>query len=443
MCLTIPAKVISIQESQPDSPIKIVMVKDSRGEKEINAMMIPDLKVGDWILYASNIAVHKVSEDDAREILELLEPKSHIDLSLLDKEFLDILRACHTRGLERDEIIRLLETEDQTELEALFSEANTIRQANLKDFFCIHGIVEFSSYCVRNCHYCGLRRDSGDAGRYRMSASDIVSTVEDAVNRRGYKLVVLQSGDDFYYMDDMLVDIIRMIKERCKVFIFMSVGERGLESYKKMKAAGASGVLFRFETSNREIYNSIHPGQSYDERIAYLKGMKEMGYYVASGFLIGLPGQTLKGIADDIITMKSLGVNMVTVGPFIPSANTPLSERPAGDAMTTLKVIAIARLLMPKAKIPVTTALETIESEEGRRLGLSSGANSLMFNLTPERYRDFYRIYPNKYHGKEEMWEKYGLFKEALSYKMLEKKMFEVFEEGGNYSVSRTKLQGI
>lgn len=429
MCLTIPAKVISIQEFQPDSPIKSVIVKDSRGEKEINALMMPDLKVGDWVLCASNIAVHKISEVDAREILDLLEPRSHIDLSLLDKEFLNILKACHTRSLGRDEIIRLLETEDQTEIEALFSEANTIRQATLRDFFCIHGIVEFSSHCTRNCHYCGLRRDSGDVGRYRMSPDDIVGTVEDAVNQRGYKLVVLQSGDDFYYTDGMLVDIIRRIKERCKVFIFMSVGERGLGSYKMMKDAGASGVLFRFETSNREIYNSIHPGQFYDERIAYLKGMKEMGYYIASGFLIGLPGQTVEGIADDIITMKSLGTNMVTVGPFIPSDNTPLSAWPAGDAMMTLKVIAIARLLMPKAKIPVTTALEIIESEEGRRLGLSSGANSLMFNLTPERYRDAYRIYPNKYHGREEMWEKYGLFKEALSYKMLEKKMFEAFEE--------------
>lgn len=155
-----------------------------------------------------------------------------------------------------------------------------------------------------------------------------------------------------------------------------------------------------------------------------------MGYYIASGFLIGLPGQTVEAIADDIITTKSLGTNMVTVGPFIPSNNTPLSEWPAGDAEMTLKVTAITRLLMPKAKIPVTTALETLESEEGRRLGLSSGANSLMFNLTPEKYRDAYRIYPDKYHGREELWEKYGLFKEALSYKMLEKKMFEVFEEG-------------
>jgi len=187
-------------------------------------------------------------------------------------------------------------------------------------------------------------------------------------------------------------------------------------------------VLFRFESSNKEIYDSIHPGQSLDSRMDLLKAMKEMGYYIASGFLIGLPGQSAADIADDILTMKELGVRMVTVGPFIPGDSTPLSGHPAGDATMTLKVTAISRLLMPKAKIPVTTALETIESEEGRRLGLSSGANSLMFNLTPEKYRADYRIYPNKYHGKEEVWEKYGLYREELSYKMLEKKMFEAFE---------------
>lgn len=153
-----------------------------------------------------------------------------------------------------------------------------------------------------------------------------------------------------------------------------------------------------------------------------------MGYYVASGFLIGLPGQMVEDIADDILFMKFLGVNMVTVGPFVPCEETPLATHPHGCAEMTLKVTAISRLLMPKAKIPVTTALETIESEEGRRLGLSSGANSLMFNLTPESYRDDYRIYPNKYHGNEAMWEKYSLSRESLSYKMLEKKMLEAFE---------------
>lgn len=428
MCLTIPAKILAIENAMPDFPVANITIEDSWGRKRIKSLWLPDLKVGDWVLYAYDTAIRKVSEEDAREILELLEPKRHIDVSSLDREFLDILKSHSTRELSKDDVIRLLKTEDPVEMETLFAEANTVRQAHLKDFFCIHGIVEFSNYCVRDCFYCGLRRSSADVKRYRMSSDEIVSAVEDAVKRRGYKLIVLQSGDDFHYTDDMLVDIIARIKKSCRVFIFVSVGERDLECYKRMKSAGASGVLFRFETSNKGIYNSIHPGQSYDRRIELLKEMKAFGYYTASGFLIGLPGQSVSDLADDIFAMKAMGINMASIGPFIPCDSTPLAMHPSGSATMTLKVIAILRLLMPKAKIPVTTALETIESEEGRRLGLCSGANSLMFNLTPEQYRGDYRIYPNKYHGREEVWEKYGLFKEELSYRMLEKKMFEAFE---------------
>lgn len=428
MCLTIPAKVISIDSPVPGLPVANLTVEDYKGERVLKSLWLPELKVGDWVLYAYDTAIRKVSEEDAKEILELLEPKRHIDVNVLDPGFIDVLKSHSTGGLSRDGILRLLNSEDPLEKETLFAEANTVRQAALKDFFCIHGIVEFSNHCVRGCRYCGLRREAGGVNRYRMTPDEIVSTVEDAVKGRGYKLVVLQSGDDFHYTDDMLFDIVRRIKKRCKVFIFMSVGERSLECYRKMKAAGASGVLFRFETSRKELYNALHPGQSYEKRIELIRGMKELGYYVASGFLVGLPGQTVEDLADDILMMKRLKVNMATIGPFIPCVSTPLAALRAGSAEMTLKVISILRLMMPKAKIPVTTALETIETEEGRRLGLSSGANSLMFNLTPEKYRAEYRIYPNKYHGSVEVWEKYGLFNEALSYRMLEKKMFEAFE---------------
>ena len=427
MCLTIPAKVLFVEDSPDNLPARRITIRDSKGERSIIALLT-DVHAGDWILYASDTAVEKISEDDAREILDLLEPKSYVDISKLDAAFLEILKACHTRELKREEIIRLLSTSEDAEMTAMFSEANTIRQARLRDFFCIHGIVEFSNYCVRNCLYCGLRRDSKNVRRYRMTPDEIVNSVYDAVNHRGYKLIVLQSGDDLSYTNEILSGIIRKIKEKCKVFIFMSVGERTSEGYRKMKDAGANGVLFRFETSNKALYHSLHPGQSFDDRIALLMKMKKMGYFIATGFLIGLPGQTVEDIADDIITIKSIGANMVTAGPFIPTDTTPMAVHPAGSAAMTLKVTAVSRLLMPKAKIPVTTALETIESEEGRRLGLSSGANSLMFNLTPEKYRGDYRIYPNKYHGKEEIWEKYGLYKETLSYKMLEKKMAEAFK---------------
>lgn len=429
MCLTIPVKVLSIDASPSGSLSADILVEGIGGKRRISALALPELKVGDWALCAYDTAVRIIDAEDAAEIIALLEPRGKVDVSALDSGFLNVLKSHSVgdKGLTRDGIIRLLETEEPLELETLFAEANTVRQTHLKDFFCIHGIVEFSNHCVRGCFYCGLRKDSADVRRYRMTPDEIVGVVEDAVKRRGYKLIVLQSGDDFYYTDAMLVDIIRRIKKTCRVFIFVSVGERALDCYERMKEAGASGALFRFETSNRAIYDSIHPGQSYDRRFEILEGMKALGYYIATGFLTGLPAQSSADIADDIIKTAGLGVSMVSIGPFIPCVSTPLAGYPGGSASMTLKAIAVSRLLMPKAKIPVTTALETIETEQGRRLGLSSGANSLMFNLTPERYRGDYRIYPDKYHGREEVWERYGLFKEALSYRMLEKKMFSGF----------------
>lgn len=428
MCLTVPAKVIAVGKPVNGAAASEITVEDSRGVRALKNLLLPDLKPGDWVLSAYDAAVRKISSDDALEIIRLLEPRSHIDISLLDPAFLEILKKSSTMELSRDEIIRLIETEDPLETETLFAEANTVRQAHLKDFFCIHGIIELSNHCVRDCFYCGLRR-SGAIRRYRMMPYEITEVAVDAVKRRGYKLLVLQSGDDFGYTDEDLENIVRRIKKSCRVFIFMSVGERSLECYARMKRAGASGSLFRFETSSPSIYRSIHPGQSYERRMELLEGMKGLGYYIASGFLIGLPGQTIGDIADDILAMKRLKVNMASVGPFIPSTATPLAALPAGSPMMTLRVIAVLRLLMPTSKIPVTTALETIEREEGRRLALSSGANSLMFNLTPERYRADYRIYPDKYNGNIEVWEKYGLFNEELSYRMLEKKMFSAFEE--------------
>lgn len=403
-------------------------VEGARGVRELKAPGLPGLKAGDWVLYTYNTAIRVITEDDAREIVDLLEPRMDIDVSRLDEAFLETLKAASTTGLSRDGVIRLLRTQDPVELATLFAEANTVRQSRLKDFFCIHGIIEFSNHCVRDCQYCGLRKGSKDVPRYRMTPAEIAGAVRDAVNKRGYKLIVLQSGDDFHYTGDMLAGIVRTIKKDCRVFIFMSVGERSLECYAGMKAAGASGVLLRFETSDKGIYGSIHPGQSYEQRMELIKGIKGLGYYLATGFLTGLPGQSVENIADDILTAKALGANMLSAGPFIPCESTPLSMHPGGGAMMALKVIAVSRLLMPMAKIPVTTALETIDNEEGRRLGLASGANSLMFNLTPEKYRADYRIYPNKYHGKTELWEKYGLFKEELSYRMLEEKMFKAFE---------------
>ena len=417
MCLTIPAQVIKMEGKQ-------AIVKDSGGKKKrINVFLLSGLKKGDWLLYTTDLAIKKISKKDAKDIIELLEaPQAVIPPSRLSKKFKDIIKASKMRDLTKDEIICLLGS-DGDEKETLLSEANLVRKAFLKDFICIHGIMEFSNYCKNDCFYCGLRNENRAIPRYRMSVDEIVEAAKEAVNERGYKLLVLQSGEDYFYTEDMLCEIIRQIKKQCRVFIFMSIGERGYDCYKKMKEAGASGVLFRFETSNPELFQKIHPrGKKLESRFEHLQFMKDMGYFIASGSLIGIQGQTLDDLAQDILTMQKYA-NMISMGPFVPCGGTPLAGAESGNPEMNYKMIAVLRLLMKTARIPVVTALETIGGEEARKRGLQSGANSLMFNLTPAKYRPLYKIYPDRFYKADEVWEKYGLFKREESYKMLEERM--------------------
>lgn len=420
MCLTIPAQVIKLEGSQ-------AIIKDSNTTKKVGVFLVSDLKVGDWILYINDLVVKKISKRDAREIKELLEGAQNINISKLSYTFKNIIEASRIRDLNRDEIIYLLNTTGP-EQEALFSEANIIRKTYLKDFICIHGIIEFSNFCQNDCLYCGLRKQNSKLKRYRMSIEEIVKTASSAINKKGYKLLVLQSGEDYFYTDEMLCEIIKKIKEQCRVFIFMSVGERGKECYKKMKEAGASGVLLRFETSNPNIFKKIHPrGKDFENSFDHLKFFKELNYFVATGSLVGLPGQTIEDLADDILVTKKYA-HMITLGPYVQAKNTPLENSKlliskSQKIKLNLKMIAILRLLMHDVRIPVTTALETLAGEEGRKSALQAGANSLMFNLTPAKYRPLYKIYDNKFFQKENIWEKYGLFKYEESYKMLEERM--------------------
>lgn len=415
MCLTIPAQVIKLENNH-------AVIRSSNGIKEVRGLLIPNLKVGDWILYINNLALEKISKNDAQEIIDLLENSQNVDIAKLSDQFKNIIEASRFRDLTRDEIIYLLNTQG-LEKEALFSEANIIRKTYLKDFICIHGIIEFSNFCKNDCLYCGLRKENRALSRFRMSIDEIVGTAEKAVHKKGYKLLILQSGEDYFYTTEILCEIIKKIKKKCRVFIFISIGERDYECYKKMKEAGASGVLFRFETSNPELFKKLHPqGKNFKKRFEHLKFMRELGYFIATGSLIGLPGQTIKDLADDILTMKKWA-HMISMGPFLPCDNTPLGSSPCGDVEMNFKMSAILRLLMKKARIPVVTALETLAGEEGRKRALQAGANSLMFNLTPAEYRPLYKIYPDKFYQEESIWEKYGLFKYEESYKMLEERM--------------------
>lgn len=416
MCLTIPAQIIKIEKEN-------AVIKEDGKLKKVKISLIPNLKVGDWILYINNLALEKISKEEAIEILKFLEaPYEKIDVSKLKDKFKEIIQASKSKDLTKKEIIYLLKTKG-LEQKALFSEANFVRRTYIKDFICIHGIIEFSNYCKNDCLYCGLRKENKSLKRYRMSVDEIVKVAYKAVNEDGYKLLVLQSGEDYFYTDDMLEEIIKKIKEKCRVFIFLSIGERTYECYEKLKKAGVSGVLFRFETSNPESFKKLHKqGKNLENRFEHLKFMKELGYFIATGSIIGLPNQTVDDLAEDILTTKKYG-HMVSTGPFIPCDDTPLADYSQGDIEMNFKIIAISRLLMKDARIPVVTALETLAGEEGRKKALQSGANSLMFNLTPEKYRSFYKIYPDKFFQKETIWQKYGLFKYEESYKMLEERM--------------------
>jgi biotin synthase len=416
MCLTIPAKVVEINDSKA--------VIDSGGNlKSIDIRSLDDLSVNDWVLYMSDIAVKRVSKKDAEEILSILDHVNKTDPDELDNKFVNIIKASKSRPLKKDEIIYLLKTGGK-EKDALFSEAEMLRRTYIKDFFCIHGLLEFSNYCVNGCKYCGLRKQNSNVKRYRMKTEEIVETVRHAVTEKGYKLIVLQSGEDPYFTKEKLVNLVKQIKKACRVFIFMSIGERDLETYKALREAGTEGVLFRFETSNPELFKKIHSnGKDYENRFSHLKFMRELKFFIASGSLIGIPGQTTEDLADDIITMRDNKFDMISMGPFVPSKNTPFAKNNPGDTDLVLKMISILRLELKDTRIPVVTAHETLDPKEGRKKAIQAGANALMFNLTPEKYSPHYEIYKRKEALDNEMWEKYGLYNTEESYKMLEDKL--------------------
>jgi biotin synthase len=424
MCLTIPGKILSIADGA-------ATIQSSREKVQIDLGLVFGAKVGDWLLYATNRAVKLISESDAKEIISLLEDNySTIDVSRLPLEFKKIIYKVRSRNtdLTKNEIEYLFSLKGKNNLETLYAEANTLRKDRIDDFVCIHGIIEFSNYCRNNCLYCGLRKDNKNIQHYRINQKEIIKIAKEAVGGEGYKLLVLQSGEDMTYSDKDLIEIVRNIKKQVKVFIFLSVGNRSRGFYKDAFLAGATGTLFRFETSNKKMYEKMHPGETFDDRISLLKYQMELGYYVASGSLVGLPKQTISDIADDLLLTKKLGIPMISSGPFLPAKGTPLTNYNNKTSNSEriesfLKYIAIARFLMPEIKIPVTTALETLDPKNGRHRGLLAGANALMFNLTPEKYAGKYSIYDDKYREREKVWQKYGLFKGEESYEMLEERL--------------------
>jgi biotin synthase len=297
--------------------------------------------------------------------------------------------------LSREDLISLLSIEDPVQLQRLFAIADSIRQEYVGDEIHLRGLVEFSNYCRKNCFYCGLRQSNRLLSRYRMELDEILDTVELA-QALGYKTVVLQSGEDTFYSLDQLIGLVRQIKKRNKLAVTLSIGELPRHYYEQLFAAGADRYLLRFETSNPDLYARLHPDSRFGHRMLILRWLKEIGYEVGSGSMIGLPGQSIEDIANDILAFKTLDIDMIGVGPYISHPDTPLGGEPDGNLAMTLKVIALTRIVTKDTNIPATTALATLKPDDGREMALESGANILMPNTTPVKYRPMYALYPDK-----------------------------------------------
>ncbi len=296
-----------------------------------------------------------------------------------------------THRLSREQMVALLSGEQDA---WLFERADRMRAEVFGDAVHLRGIIEFSNHCAQNCFYCGLRRDNLTLERYRMSADEILETAQEAASA-GLKTIVLQSGEDPYYSAAMLAQIISRLKDACDVAVTVSVGDRSRADYELLRKAGADRYLLKHETADPDLFTALRPGTTLQRRLQSMAWLRELGFQIGSGTMVGLPGQTLDTLAQDILLLQELDVEMAGIGPFIPHHNTPLSNAAGGDVTMTLRVLAVTRLVLPFAHLPATTALATIQPN-GRQLALQHGANVIMPNLTPAQYRRLYEIYPNK-----------------------------------------------
>lgn len=295
--------------------------------------------------------------------------------------------------MKREEIIEILKFAPLSELQ---EEADKVRKLYCGEDVYIRGIIEFSNYCHNDCLYCGLRKSNKYARRYRMSKQEIVDLAREIIDL-GVGTIVLQSGDDFYYTTPDICSIIEEIKAyKDSVAVTLSIGERPLSDYYAFKQVGADRYLIKHETANPELYAKLHPGQSFERRIAILKYLKEIGYEIGPGNIVGLPGQTIEDLADDILLLGELGADMAGIGPFIPQKDTPLAKHKSPDLELVLRVLAVTRIVMNKINLPATTAVATLDPENGQVLALKFGANVLMPDFSPGKYRGDYRIYDNK-----------------------------------------------
>lgn len=304
------------------------------------------------------------------------------------------------KTLSKEQLIELMGNEQAQE--PLRVAADNVRQQVYGKDVYIRGLIEISNHCKNNCYYCGIRRDNRDILRYRLTQEDILDCCKQGYDL-GFRTFVLQGGEDGEHTDLWLCRLISDIKDRypdCAVTL--SLGERSRQSYQQLFNAGADRYLLRHETAVDCHYRTLHPQElSLANRKQCLFALKEIGYQVGSGFMVGSPGQTLDYVAEDLLFLQELQPDMIGIGPFLRHAQTPFANEPNGDLFLTLRLISMLRLMFPHALLPSTTALGTLHPK-GREWGLQAGANVVMPNLSPVSFRKLYSLYDNKISTDEE-----------------------------------------
>ena len=324
-------------------------------------------------------------------------------------------KLCTTGDITRDEIIYLLENRTPGIQKTLAEKASARAREYYGNKVFVRGLIEFTNYCRNDCYYCGIRCGNKNAQRYRLSIDEIVECASYGYGL-GFRTIVLQGGEDQFFTDDKMTEIIRAIKrEHPDCAVTLSIGEKSYETYKAFFDAGADRYLLRHETADFGHYAKLHPANlSAENRQRCLFDLKKIGFQTGAGFMVGSPYQTNENIADDLLFLKKLDPEMVGIGPFIPHKDTVFADRKAGELDLVLYLLSIIRLMLPTVLLPATTALGTIDPR-GRELGILAGANVVMPNLSPVGVRKKYDLYDNKICTGEEAAECMNCLKNRIS----------------------------
>ncbi len=324
------------------------------------------------------------------------------------------------KNLSDEELLKLLSTNEyDSELHTL---ADEVRREIYGEDVYIRGLIEISNYCKNDCYYCGIRRGNKSAVHYRLTKDDILACCEEGY-KLGFRTFVMQGGEDPYYTDDVMCGIVSAVRERYSdCAITLSLGERSYESYLALYNAGANRYLLRHETANAEHYGKLHPqSMNLQNRKDCLFNLKEIGYQVGSGFMVGSPYQTTENLVEDLRFLQKLSPDMIGIGPYVTHAQTPFASFENGSVELTLRLLSVLRLMFPYVLLPSTTALGTLHPQ-GRELGLKAGANVVMPNLSPVKVRKLYELYENKICTGEEAAQCRGCLEkrvEAAGYKIV------------------------